>query len=77
MHRKAQPDAKPDKAPPNKAPPQPLTYTVESLSAATGVPRSTIYQAMTAGELRSFKIGRRRMFRVEAVRAWLDSHQQG
>lgn len=72
MHRKTQPDA-----PPHKAPPQPVSYTVESLAAATGVPRSSIYAAMTAGELRSFKIGRRRMFRAEAVRAWLDSHDQG
>ncbi len=64
-------------APPHKAPPQPLSYTVESLSAATGVPRASIYVAMANGHLRSFKIGKRRLFKAEAVRAWLDSHDQG
>lgn len=62
--------------PPHKEKPELLCYTVETLSEATGVPRSTIYLAMTRGEIRSFKIGRRRMFRAEAVRAWLDSFEQ-
>jgi excisionase family DNA binding protein len=41
----------------------------------TGVGRTTIYEAIGAGTLRSVKIGRRRLITVEALRAWLLAHE--
>jgi excisionase family DNA binding protein len=40
-----------------------------------GVGRTTIYEAIGAGALRSVKIGKRRLITVEALRAWLLAHE--
>ena len=40
-----------------------------------GVGRTTIYEAMGAGSLRSVKIGKRRLITIEALRAWLRAHE--
>jgi excisionase family DNA binding protein len=39
-----------------------------------GVGRSTLYLALRSGELPSLKLGRRRLIRLDALDAWLDSH---
>lgn len=57
-------------------PVQPLSYTVDAVVTATGIARSAIYVAITSGQLRSFKAGRRRMFTAEAVRDWLASMER-
>ena len=36
-----------------------------------GVGRTTLYEAIGSGELRSLKIGKRRLITVEALRDWL------
>jgi len=54
-----------------------LTYTVDGLCSATGVPRSTIYEALSCGELDSFKLGRRRMFTADAAQRWIGRHAGG
>lgn len=41
----------------------------------TGVGRTTIYEAIGAGALKSVKIGKRRLITIEALKAWLLSHQ--
>jgi excisionase family DNA binding protein len=41
----------------------------------TGVGRTTIYEAIGAGALRSVKIGKRRLITIEALHAWLLSHE--
>jgi excisionase family DNA binding protein len=41
----------------------------------TGVGRTTIYEAISARALRSIKIGQRRLITIEALRAWLLSHE--
>jgi excisionase family DNA binding protein len=40
-----------------------------------GVGRTTIYQAIGARALKSIKIGQRRLITIEALRAWLSSHE--
>ena len=41
----------------------------------TGVGRTTIYEAIGAGALKSVKIGKRRLITIEALRAWLLAHE--
>jgi excisionase family DNA binding protein len=41
----------------------------------TGVGRTTIYEAIGARALKSIKIGKRRLITIEALRAWLLSHE--
>ena len=40
-----------------------------------GVGRTTIYEAIGAGALRSVKIGKRRLITIEALKAWLLAHE--
>jgi excisionase family DNA binding protein len=40
-----------------------------------GVGRTTLYMALGSGELRSMKIGKRRLIALEALRAWLAAHE--
>jgi excisionase family DNA binding protein len=63
--------------PAHKAPPPPVSYSVDTLCAATGIPRSSIYAAMSSGQLEGFKIGRRRLFTAEAVQRWIGRHAAG
>lgn len=45
--------------------------SVEEAARRAGVGRTTIYAAIMNGELPSLKVGRRRLVRAEAHRAWL------
>ena len=40
-----------------------------------GIGRTTIYQAISSGDLKSLKIGARRLVAVEALREWLLKHE--
>ena len=40
-----------------------------------GIGRTTIYQAISSGDLKSLKIGARRLVAVDALREWLLKHQ--
>ena len=40
-----------------------------------GVGRTTLYEAIGTGELKSVKIGKRRLILVEALRQWLLAHE--
>lgn len=53
-------------------PTQPLKLSVHAVREATGESTSVIYDAINAGHLRTFLVGRRRFARPEAVRAWVD-----
>lgn len=50
-----------------------LSYTVPQLTAATGLTRNRIYAAIATGDLRSFKVGKRRMISDEAVREFIEN----
>ena len=51
---------------------QPLQYTVEQVCDITGQSRNIIYDAINAGHLKSYLIGRRRYFKPTAVQKWVD-----
>lgn len=40
-----------------------------------GLGRTTIYEAIGAGALKSVKIGKRRLITIDALRSWLDAHE--
>jgi len=40
-----------------------------------GIGRTTIYQAISSGDLKSLKIGARRLVTVEALHRWLLDHE--
>lgn len=49
-----------------------LKIPVEGVVAATGESRAVVYDAIKAGHLKTFLVGRRRFARPEAVREWVD-----
>jgi excisionase family DNA binding protein len=51
----------------NGAPPSKIAYTIKEATAAIGLSRSTIYKLMASGELRTIRIGQRRLIRAEAL----------
>ncbi len=52
-----------------------LAVSVEDAAAMAGVGRTTLYAALGAGSLRSLKIGKRRLIRLEALEAWIAAHE--
>ena len=54
-----------------------LELAVSPAEAArrSGLGRTTIYGALKAGDLKSIKIGARRLIMVDALKAWLASHE--
>jgi len=51
----------------------PLAYSVAQACALLSVGRTTLYAAIARGDLKTKKIGRRRLVTAEALRAWLDA----
>jgi len=54
-----------------------LAVSPAEAARRAGVGRTTLYAALKAGDLKSLKIGSRRLIMVDALRAWLASHQVG
>jgi excisionase family DNA binding protein len=52
-----------------------LAYTVEEAIKASGVKRDLLYHEINRGNLRTLKVGRRRLVRVEALEQWLKEHE--
>ena len=48
-----------------------LGYSISTLCESTEVGKDTVYQAINSGELKSVKLGRRRIIRTEAAEEWL------
>lgn len=44
-----------------------ISYSVEQALGATGLNRNAFYKALSAGEIRTFKVGRRRMVSKQAL----------
>jgi excisionase family DNA binding protein len=57
------------------APSVPLAVSPAEAGRLVGVGRTTIYAAISSGELRSLKIGTRRLVAVDALREWLLAHE--
>ncbi len=54
-----------------------LSYSVESFARAMTLPRATVYQLIEAGELATFKIGRRRLIAAQDAAEFLDRARAG
>lgn len=52
-------------------------YAIGPAEAAhrAGLGRTTIYAALTAGDLKSIKVGARRLIMVDELKRWLVSHE--
>jgi excisionase family DNA binding protein len=63
------------KIPPGPVQAVPIAVPPGEAARIAGVGRTTIYSAIGSGELRSLKVGKRRLIEVEALRAWLHAHE--
>jgi excisionase family DNA binding protein len=54
---------------------EPLAVSPAEAARLSGLGRTSIYCALGSGALKSLKIGKRRLIAVEALRAWLLSHE--
>jgi excisionase family DNA binding protein len=61
-------------APPN-ASTEPIAVSPAEAARLAGIGRTTIYAAISSGELSSLKLGKRRLIVVAALRAWLQEHE--
>jgi excisionase family DNA binding protein len=52
-----------------------LTIAPDEAARVAGIGRTTLYRAISTGELKSLKIGKRRLIAVETLRTWLLSHE--
>jgi excisionase family DNA binding protein len=55
----------------------PLSYSIEQLSAQTGLGRTKIYEEINAGRLRAIKIGKRRLIPHTDAAAWIETYRAG
>ena len=57
--------------------PQCLAVSPSEAARLAGIGRTTLYEAIGSGALRSLKIGKRRLITVEALRDWLGGLEHG
>jgi excisionase family DNA binding protein len=60
---------------PSPSKPEPLAVSPGDAARLAGLGRTTIYNALGSGALKSIKIGKRRLITIEALRAWLLAHE--
>ena len=60
---------------PSSSKAEPLAVSPAEAARLAGLGRTTIYNALSAGTLKSIKIGKRRLIAVEILRTWLLSHE--
>ena len=53
-----------------------LAVSPSEAARLAGIGRTTLYEAIGSGALRSLKIGKRRLITVEALREWLGGLEQ-
>jgi excisionase family DNA binding protein len=58
-------------------PPEPLALGIAEVVSRSGLSRSLIYEALKRGELKSLRIGSRRLVMLDDLRCWLESHRVG
>lgn len=49
-----------------------LSVGVEDAARLTGYSRSGIYEVIASGDLKAFKLGRRRLILMSELRAWIE-----
>jgi excisionase family DNA binding protein len=52
-----------------------LAYRIPEAVEASGLGRTTLYQAIATGELEAIKVGTRRLITRDALVAFLDRHR--
>lgn len=52
---------------------QPMAYTVNQALAIANCGRTKFYEEITAGRIKTKRLGRRVLIRAEDLKAWLDS----
>jgi excisionase family DNA binding protein len=55
---------------------QVLAVSPNEAARLCSIGRTTLYAALSSGELVSVKIGTRRLITIDALRAWLRKHEQ-
>jgi excisionase family DNA binding protein len=57
--------------------PEPLSVDISEACRLIGLGRSKLYELLTAGEIQSVKVGKRRLVPMASLRAWLARLQAG
>jgi excisionase family DNA binding protein len=55
----------------------PISVSIPTACRMSGLSRSHLYKVMARGDVRSLKMGRRRLVLVDSLRAWLESLPSG
>ena len=55
---------------------QVLAVSPNEAARLCGIGRTSLYAAIAKGELKSLKIGTRRLITIDALRDWLRGHEQ-
>lgn len=53
-----------------------LSYTTDEACAVTGLNRNAFYRAMAANQLKTFKVGKRRMVSARALREFIEAREK-
>ncbi|WP_080953845.1 MULTISPECIES: helix-turn-helix domain-containing protein [Xanthomonas] len=53
-----------------------LSYTLEQASEVTGLGRTAFYRQIAMNQIRTFKVGRRRMVSAQALREFIDKKER-
>ncbi|MFK7878085.1 MAG: helix-turn-helix domain-containing protein [Paracoccaceae bacterium] len=56
-------------------PQQPIAVSPDEAARLAGVGRTTLYAALAKGDLKSIKIGTRRLIKVSAIHDWLQENE--
>lgn len=54
----------------------PLSVSVEDAARIVGYSRSGVYELIAAGDLKAFKLGRRRLILMTELKAWIERTAQ-
>jgi excisionase family DNA binding protein len=54
---------------------EPIAVSPGEAARLAGIGRTTIYASISAGELRSIKLCKRRLIAIDALREWLRAHE--
>lgn len=55
----------------------PIAVSPDEAARLAGIGRTSLYAALAKGDLKSIKIGTRRLIKIEAIHEWLASYQTG
>lgn len=56
-------------------PMDPIAVSPSEAARISGIGRTSLYSALSSGDLKSFKIGTRRLITVDAIRAWIRAQE--